>query len=117
LARQDRSDESARPACTTGGVSWRRVESEGVVILAILDAALVAMFFVFRVLPWAKPGPWRLIWIIATLAVALFSLGEASAMVRGGTAVSFEVQGPLFGAILATTTRLHPRVPARQPDR
>jgi diguanylate cyclase (GGDEF)-like protein len=88
----------------TVGVSWRRVESEGVVILAILDAALVAMFFLFRVLPWAKPGPWRLIWIIATLAVALFSLGEASAMVLGGTAVSFEVQGPLFGAILATTT-------------
>jgi diguanylate cyclase (GGDEF)-like protein len=75
-----------------------------VVVLAIVDAVLVAMFFLFRVLPWAKPGPWRLIWITATLAAALFSLGEASAMVQGGTAISAEVQGPLFGAILATTT-------------
>ena len=80
------------------------MESEGIVILAIIDAVLVAMFFLFRVLPWSKPGPWRLIWIIATLTAALFSLGEASAMIQGGTAVSFEVQGPLFGAILATTT-------------
>jgi diguanylate cyclase (GGDEF)-like protein len=79
------------------------VEANGIVILAILDAMLVAMFFLFRVLPWSKPGPWRLIWITATLAAALFSLGEASAMVTGGTAVSFEIQGPMFGAILATT--------------
>src|ERR1700716_712964 len=79
------------------------MESEGIVVLAILDAVLVSMFFLFRVLPWSKPGPWRLIWITATLAAALFSLGEASAMVTGGTAVSFEIQGPMFGAILATT--------------
>jgi diguanylate cyclase (GGDEF)-like protein len=80
------------------------VESEGIVILAILDAVLVSMFFLFRVLPWSKPGPWRLIWIIATLTAALFSLGEAAALVQRGSAVSFEVQGPLFGALLALTT-------------
>jgi diguanylate cyclase (GGDEF)-like protein len=80
------------------------MESEGIVILAILDAVLVCMFFLFRVLPWSKPGPWRLIWILATLTAALFSLGEASALIHRGTAISFEVQGPLFGALLALTT-------------
>jgi diguanylate cyclase (GGDEF)-like protein len=80
------------------------MESEGIVVLAILDALLVSMFFLFRVLPWSKPGPWRLIWIIATLTAALFSLGEAAALMQGGTAVAFEVQGPLFGALLALTT-------------
>jgi diguanylate cyclase (GGDEF)-like protein len=82
------------------------VGSEGVVVLAIVDAVLVGMFFLFRVLPWSKPGPWRLIWITASLAFLLFSLGETSAMIQGGGALSFEVQGPLFGAILATTTCL-----------
>jgi diguanylate cyclase (GGDEF)-like protein len=80
------------------------MESEGIVVLAILDAVLVSMFFLFRVLPWSKPGPWRLIWIIATLTAALFSLAEASALLERGTAVAFEVQGPLFGALLALTT-------------
>ena len=80
------------------------MESEGIVVLAILDAVLVSMFFLFRVLPWSEPGPWRLIWIIATLTAALFSLGEAAALMQRGTAVAFEVQGPLFGALLALTT-------------
>src|SRR3982074_2202291 len=80
------------------------MESEGIVVLAILDAVLVSMFFLFRVLPWSKPGPWRLIWIIATLTAALFSLGEAAALMQRGTAVAFEVQRPLFGALLALTT-------------
>jgi diguanylate cyclase (GGDEF)-like protein len=80
------------------------MESEGIVVLAILDAVLVSMFFLFRVLPWSKPGPWRLIWIIATLTAALFSLGEAAALLQRGTAIAFEVQGPLFGALLALTT-------------
>ncbi|TMF81425.1 MAG: GGDEF domain-containing protein [Chloroflexi bacterium] len=79
------------------------MESEGIVVLAILDAVLVSMFFLFRVLPWSEPGPWRLIWIIATLTAALFSLGEAAALMQRGTAVAFEVQGPLFGALLALT--------------
>src|SRR3981081_1268708 len=80
------------------------MESEGIVVLAILDAVLVSMFFLFRVLPWSKPGPWRLIWIIATLTAALFSLGEAAALMQRGTAIAFEVPGPLFGALLALTT-------------
>ncbi len=78
--------------------------SDGIVVLSIIDSILVAMFFLFRVLPWAKPGPWRIIWIMASLTAALFCLSELAAMNQGGSAVSFEVQGPLFGAILATTT-------------
>lgn len=37
------------------------MESESVVILAIIDAVLGGMFFLFRVLAWSRPGPWRLI--------------------------------------------------------
>jgi diguanylate cyclase (GGDEF)-like protein len=80
------------------------VAPEAVVVLAIVDAVLVALFFLFRVLPWAQPGPWRLIWIIASLTAALFTLGEMAAILIGGNAVAFEVQLPLFGAILAMTT-------------
>jgi diguanylate cyclase (GGDEF)-like protein len=80
------------------------VSSDAIVVLAIVDSVLVAMFFLFRVLPWSKPGPWRLIWIIASLTAALFTLGEMMAILQGGNAVSFELQGPLFGAILAATT-------------
>jgi diguanylate cyclase (GGDEF)-like protein len=79
------------------------MNQDGVVILAILDASLVALFFLFRVLPWSEPGPWRLIWITASLAAMLFSLGELQAMIKGGDAIAFELQGPLFGAILAMT--------------
>src|SRR5216684_3575532 len=79
------------------------MSQDGVVILAILDASLVALFFLFRVLPWSEPGPWRLIWITASLAAMLFSLGELEAMIKGGDALAFEVQGPLFAAILAMT--------------
>jgi diguanylate cyclase (GGDEF)-like protein len=80
------------------------VEAEGgIVILAIVDAVLVALFFLFRVLPWSESGPWRLIWIVATLSAALFTLAEMSALIHGGSALSFDVQGPLFGAILAMT--------------
>ncbi|OLC52756.1 MAG: hypothetical protein AUH85_15960 [Chloroflexi bacterium 13_1_40CM_4_68_4] len=80
------------------------VTSDAIVVLAIVDSILVAMFFLFRVLPWSRPGPWRLIWIIASLTAALFTLGEMMAILQGGTAVSFELQGPLFAAILAATT-------------
>jgi hypothetical protein len=37
------------------------METDSLVVLAIVDALLVALFFLFRVLPWSRPGPWRLI--------------------------------------------------------
>jgi diguanylate cyclase (GGDEF)-like protein len=80
-----------------------QLASEPVVALAIIDALLVAMFFLFRVLPWSRSGPWRLIWMLSTLMAMLFILSELMAILQGGSAVSFEHQAPLFGAILAVT--------------
>ena len=76
---------------------------EPIVLLAVVDALLVALFFLFRVLPWSSPGPWRLIWALAALTAVAFMLGELAAALAGGSAVSREHQGPLFLAILAAT--------------
>lgn len=78
--------------------------SDPVVVLAIVDAVLVGLFFLFRVIPWSRPGPWRLIWFFATLTSSLYILGELAAMLAGGSALDFDHQGPLFGAILAAST-------------
>jgi len=88
-----------------GGAVWyhSRVETEPLVVLAIVDALLVAMFFLFRVLPWAKPGPWRLIWLIAGMTSILFIASELVALTTQGTALGLEHQIPLFGAIFAVT--------------
>jgi diguanylate cyclase (GGDEF)-like protein len=79
------------------------METEPLVVLAIVDALLVALFFLFRVLPWAKPGPWRVIWLIAGLTSILFIAAELVALTTEGTALSIEHQIPLFGAIFAVT--------------
>jgi len=79
------------------------VQTEPVVVLAIVDALLVAMFFLFRVLPWSRPGPWRLIWLIAGMTSILFIAAELVALQVQGTALSIEHQIPLFGAIFAAT--------------
>ncbi len=79
------------------------MDTEPLVVLAIVDALLVALFFLFRVLPWAKPGPWRLIWLIAGLTSILFIAAELVALASQGTALALEHQIPLFGAIFAVT--------------
>src|SRR5258708_7661429 len=88
-----------------GGAVWyhSRVETEPLVVLAIVDALLVAMFFLFRVLPWARPGPWRLIWLVAGMTSILFIAAELVALTTQGTALALEHQIPLFGAIFAVT--------------
>jgi len=88
-----------------GGAVWyhSRVETEPLVVLGIVDALLVAMFFLFRVLPWARPGPWRLIWLVAAMTSILFIASELVALTTQGTALSLEHQIPLFGAIFAVT--------------
>ena len=80
------------------------METEPLVVLAIVDALLVALFFLFRVLPWSRPGPWRLIWLVAGMTSVLFIAAELVALDAQGTALSIEHQIPLFGAILAVTT-------------
>ena len=79
------------------------MEPEPLVVLAIVDALLVALFFLFRVLPWSRPGPWRLIWLIAGMTSILFMAAELVALDTQGTALSIEHQVPLFGAIFALT--------------
>ena len=79
------------------------MDTEPLVVLAIVDALLVALFFLFRVLPWSRPGPWRLIWLIAGLTSVLFIAAELVALDTQGTALSIEHRIPLFGAIFAVT--------------
>jgi len=88
-----------------GGAVWyhSRVETEPLVVLGIVDALLVAMFFLFRVLPWSRPGPWRLIWLVAGMTSILFIASELVALTTQGTALALEHQIPLFGAIFAVT--------------
>jgi hypothetical protein len=68
------------------------------------DALLVALFFLFRVLPWSRPGPWRAIWLIAGMTSILFIASELVALATAGTALAIVHQIPLFGAIFAVTT-------------
>ena len=88
-----------------GGAVWyhSRMDTEPLVVLGIVDALLVAMFFLFRVLPWARPGPWRLIWLVAGMTSILFIAAELVALTTQGTALALEHQIPLFGAIFAVT--------------
>ncbi|HEY8806350.1 MAG TPA: GGDEF domain-containing protein [Candidatus Limnocylindria bacterium] len=80
------------------------MDTEPLVVLAIVDALLVALFFLFRVLPWSRPGPWRAIWLIAGMTSILFIASELVALTTQGTALALEHQIPLFGAIFAVTT-------------
>lgn len=80
------------------------MDTEPLVVLAIVDALLVALFFLFRVLPWSRPGPWRLIWLTAGMTSILFIAAELVALASQGTALALEHQIPLFGAIFAVTT-------------
>lgn len=80
------------------------METEPLVVLAIIDALLVALFFLFRVLPWSRPGPWRLIWLIAGMTSIMFIAAELVALRTQGTALAVEHQIPLFGTIFAVTT-------------
>ena len=79
------------------------MDTEPLVVLGIVDALLVALFFLFRVLPWSKPGPWRVIWLIAGMTSILFIASELVALTTQGTALALEHQIPLFGAIFAVT--------------
>lgn len=75
---------------------------QSVVVLAIILALLVNMFFLFRVLPWARPGPWRLIWALAALFSLMFMLAEGSVLSEEGmSAADIRHQVPLFAALFA----------------
>ncbi|HET8567486.1 MAG TPA: GGDEF domain-containing protein [Candidatus Limnocylindria bacterium] len=74
---------------------------ESLVVLAIIMAILVNLFFLFRVLPWARPGPWRIIWGLAAMFSLMFILAEGSVLTEGAmSAADVRHQVPLFAALL-----------------
>lgn len=79
------------------------VSSDPLIVLAVVDAMLVALFFLFRVLPWSRPGPWRRIWLLASVASVMFMVSEIAALLDGGSGISASHQVPLFVSILATS--------------
>jgi len=75
---------------------------QSLVVLAIILALLVNLFFLFRVLPWARPGPWRMIWALAALFSLMFMLAEGSVLTEGEmSAADVRHQVPLFAALFA----------------
>lgn len=78
--------------------------TEPIAALAAIAALLIAMFFLFRTLPWSRPGPWRRIWSLAAMSALLFILAEAAAVLHPEQPVgAFSHQLPLFGMILAAS--------------
>lgn len=78
--------------------------TEPIAALAAIAALLVAMFFLFRSLPWSRPGPWRRIWSLATMAALLFIIAEVAAVLDPEQSVgALSHQLPLFGMILAAS--------------
>lgn len=78
--------------------------TEPIAALAAIAALLVAMFFLFRSLPWSRPGPWRRIWALAAMAAMLFIVAEVAAVLDPEQPVgALSHQFPLFGMILAAS--------------
>ncbi len=75
---------------------------QSLIVLAIILALLVNLFFLFRALPWARPGPWRIIWALAALFSLMFMLAEGIVLSEGGIAAAdSRHQVPLFAALFA----------------
>ena len=53
----------------------RKALTYPIVVLAVIGALLVNLFFLFKVMPWDRPGSWRRIWILAAVASAMCSSG------------------------------------------
>ena len=75
---------------------------DDLVVLAVIVALLVNLFFLFRVVPWSKPGSWRRIWALAAVAALLFIVSEAAILPDNSiTALDNPHQVPLFRPPLA----------------
>lgn len=75
---------------------------DSLVVLAVIVALLVNVFFLFKVVPWSRPGSWRRIWMLAAVASFMFILSEAVILTddrMGALDVSHQV--PFFAALLA----------------
>ncbi|MDE3111647.1 MAG: GGDEF domain-containing protein [Chloroflexota bacterium] len=85
-----------------GAASVAIGQYDQLVVLAVIVALLVNVFFLFRIVPWSRPGSWRRIWILAAIASFMFILSEAA--ILGDLhleALDTAHQVPLFGALLA----------------
>ena len=77
-------------------------EYDSLVVLAVILALLVNTFFLFKVVPWRKPGSWRRIWVLAVVASVMFIASEAVILTDDAiTALDTAHQAPLFVALLA----------------
>jgi len=76
-------------------------DTDTLIPVAVILALLTSMLFLFRVLPWRKPGSWRWIWVLATVAALMIMLAEAVALLAQPEAVDTQVQVPIFVAVLA----------------
>ncbi len=82
------------------------VETYGdLVVVAVIVALLANVFFLFKVVPWSRPGSWRRIWMLAAIASAMFLVSEAAILTDVQlAALDSAHQVPLFGALLAGAT-------------
>lgn len=75
---------------------------EDLVVLAVIVALLMNIFFLFKVVPWSRPGSWRRIWILAAVASGMFIVSEAAILTDDAlVALDISHQVPLFAALLA----------------
>jgi signal transduction histidine kinase len=56
--------------------------SGAIAALAVLTVTL-SVVLLFRVLPWSRPGPWSLIWVLIALGATGILLAEAQAVLSG----------------------------------
>ena len=76
--------------------------NDALIALAAVSPLLVGLFFLFRAVPWSKPGSWRKIWALGALASLMFIAAEGVVLTeRGMQAVSTTHQLPLFAGFLA----------------
>ena len=86
------------------GVGQAKAGDE-VVALAVVVALLANLYFLYRVVPWKRPGSWRRIWLLASLATFMFLVAEAVTLLEVRMeALDHLHQIPLFGALLAAAT-------------
>lgn len=78
---------------------------DDLVVLAVIVAILVNVYFLFKVVPWSTSGSWRRIWILAAVASGMFIVSEAAILTDDAlVALDTSHQVPLFGALLAGAT-------------
>ena len=75
---------------------------DDIVPIAVIVALLVNVLFLFRVMPWKKPGSWRWIFALAAIASMMFMVSEAVILSDPQVAALDSAhQAPLFVALMA----------------